>query len=203
MTINKKVKVKNPKIQILSTEIISQKWATLKKVTYNYSEDNISETHIREVYDRGDGVTILLYNKTSTNIILTRQLRLPTYFNGNSSGMLIETCAGTLEEENPAEGIIRETQEETGYEISNVEKIFEAYMSPGSVTEMIHFYIANYDNSMKTSEGGGLETEHEHIQVLEISFDKAFEMIKTGEIKDAKTIMLLQYAKINLGLSKN
>lgn len=192
--------MKNPKIEILSTEILSKNWATLSKITLQYSEDSTIEKHVREVYDRGDGATILLYNEKNKSIVLTRQFRLPTYLSGNPTGMLIETCAGTLEDENPLEAIIRETQEETGYEIYDARKIFEAYMSPGSVTEIIHFYIAKYDQSMKTSEGGGLSTENEDIQVIELSFAKALDMITNGEIKDAKTMMLLQYAQINLNL---
>lgn len=188
----------NPTITITDTEILSKNWYVLKKVTYDYQKkDGSTETQMREAYDRGNGATILLYNKNSKNVILTRQFRLPTYLNGNESGMLIEACAGLLDKDNAEDCIKRETEEETGYKIADVKKIFEAYMSPGSVTEIVHFFVAEYSKEMKINEGGGLDEEQENIEVLEIPFDKAFEMIATGEIKDAKTMMLLQYAKIN------
>jgi len=122
---------------------------------------------------------------------------MPTYLNGNENGMMIEACAGLLDTENPEECIIRETEEETGYQIKEVRKIFEVYMSPGSVTEIIYFFVGEYTSDMKVNEGGGLDEEQENIEVLEISFEKALQMIASGEIKDAKTIMLLQYAQIN------
>jgi len=188
----------NPKITILKNELLSDNWYVLKKITYDYvKNDGTTEQQVREVYDRGNGATILLYNKEQCTIILIRQFRMPTFMNGNPTGMVIEACAGLLEEENAEECIRRETEEETGYKISSAKKIFEAYMSPGSVTEIIHFFVAEYSKEMKISEGGGLDTEHENIDVLEIPFEKALQMIETGEIKDAKTIMLLQYAKIN------
>jgi nudix-type nucleoside diphosphatase (YffH/AdpP family) len=141
-----------------------------------------------------------LYNSNKKTVVLTRQFRLPTYLNGNTSGMVIEACAGLLDTENPEECIIRETEEETGYRLSSVKKVFQSYMSPGSVTEILHFFIGEYQSEMKVSEGGGLAEEHENIEVLEYSFDEAYQMIASGEINDAKTIMLLQYAKINLAL---
>ncbi len=185
------------KIKITSTEILSSNWYTLKKVTYKYFKDGEWKEQTREAYDRGNGATILLYNKENKTVILTRQFRLPSFINGNDTGMLIEACAGLLDKDNPEDCIRRETEEETGYKISQVKKIFEAYMSPGSVTEMLHFFIAEYAASMKVSEGGGVEEEQEHIDVLEMTIDEAFNMIATGEIKDAKTIILLQYAKLN------
>jgi GDP-mannose pyrophosphatase NudK len=188
----------NPKITILKNEILSDNWYLLRKLTYEYlKNDGTIEQQMREVYDRGNGAAILLYNKTGKKVILIRQFRMPTYMNGNKTGMMIEACAGILEKENPDECIRRETAEETGYQVTDVKKIFEAYMSPGSVTEIIHFFVAEYSNSMKISEGGGVASEHENIDVLELSFDLALEMIATGAINDAKTIMLLQYAKIN------
>jgi GDP-mannose pyrophosphatase NudK len=188
----------NPKVEILKSEILSDNWYILRKVTFNYlKKDGQWETQIRESYDRGNGATILLYNKNSKTVILTQQFRLPTYLNGNETGMMIEACAGLLEEENAEECIRRETEEETGYEISAVKKVFEVYMSPGSVTEIIHFFVAEYTKDMKINEGGGAADEHENIEVLELDFNKAYSMIACGEIKDAKTIMLLQYAKIN------
>ncbi len=185
-------------IDILKTEVLSNNWYTLRKVTYKqtYADGTVIEQS-REAYDRGNGATILLYNKTAGTVILTGQFRLPTYLNGNDSGYLIETCAGLLDRDNPEECIRRETEEETGYKISKVEKIFEAYMSPGSVTEMLYFFVAEYTKDMKVSEGGGVEEEQENIQVLELDYQKALEMVSTCEIKDAKTIMLLQYAQIH------
>ncbi|RQO40824.1 GDP-mannose pyrophosphatase NudK [Chryseobacterium sp. KBW03] len=189
--------MKNPNITLLNTEILSDNWYTLNKVTYSVSrKDGTTETQSREAYDRGNGAVILLYNKTSNTVILTRQFRLPTYINGNSTGMLIEACAGLLDNDNPEDCIKRETEEETGYKISKVEKIFEAYMSPGSVTEILYFFIAEYSHEMKINDGGGLEEEGENIEVLELPFEQSLSMIDTGEIKDAKTIMLLQHLRI-------
>ena len=189
----------HPKITIQKTELLSNNWYVLNKVTFDYKmEDHDSETQVREVYDRGNGAVILLYNLTKKTVVLTRQFRLPTYLNGNTSGMVIEACAGLLDAENPEECIIRETEEETGYRLSSVKKVFQSFMSPGSVTEILHFFIGEYQPNMKVSDGGGLAEEHENIEVLEYSFDQAYQMIATGEIVDAKTIMLLQYAKINL-----
>ncbi|PWN68121.1 GDP-mannose pyrophosphatase NudK [Chryseobacterium oncorhynchi] len=189
--------MQNSRIKILKTEILSDNWYTLNKVTFNIQKkDGTTETQSREAYDRGNGAVILLYNTSTNTVILTRQFRLPTYINGNTSGMLIEACAGLLDNDNPEDCIKRETEEETGYKISKVEKVFEAYMSPGSVTEILHFFIAEYSNEMKITNGGGLEEEGENIEVLELSFDKALTMIDSGEVKDAKTIMLLQYLRL-------
>jgi GDP-mannose pyrophosphatase NudK len=190
--------MKNPEIEILKTEILSDNWYTLRKITYNYlKKDGSWETQSREAYDRGNGATILLYNKNSRTVILTRQFRMSTYLNGNETGMMIEACAGLLDKDNAEECIRRETEEETGYKISAVQKLFEVYMSPGSVTETVHFFAAGYTKDMKVNEGGGIAGEQENIEVLEFDFDQAYNMIASGEIKDAKTIMLLQYAKIN------
>ncbi|HAM98994.1 MAG TPA: GDP-mannose pyrophosphatase NudK [Marinilabiliales bacterium] len=185
-------------VKILKTEVLSDNWYVLRKITYEYvKKDGTAQTQTREAYDRGNGATILLYNKLQKTVILTRQFRLPTYINGNKSGMLIEACAGLLDKENAEDCIRRETEEETGYKVSSVQKIFEAYMSPGSVTEILHFFIAEYFNEMKVGEGGGLEHEEENIEVLEIDFEQALQMIHRGEIKDGKTIMLLQYIKLH------
>ena len=185
------------KIRILKEELLSDNWYTLKKFTYEIlKKDGHWQNQIREVYDRGNGAVILLYNKEYKSVILTRQFRLPSFVNGNENGFLIEACAGLPDQDNPEEAIRRETEEETGYRIKDVRKIFEAYMSPGSVSEILHFFIAEYTASMKVHEGGGIEHEQEDIEVLETSFEKALAMIETGEIKDAKTIMLLQYLKI-------
>lgn len=185
-------------IEITNTEVLSNNWYTLKKITYrNIKPDGSVTVLSREAYDRGNGATILLYHKDTRNIILTRQFRMPTYLNGNSTGFLIECCAGLLDKDDAEACIMRETEEETGYKVTSINKVFEAYMSPGSVTELLYFFVAEYEPSMKVSEGGGLEEESENIEVLELPFDDAVQMIKTGEIKDAKTIMLLQYAQIS------
>jgi nudix-type nucleoside diphosphatase (YffH/AdpP family) len=185
------------RVKIKKTEILSKNWYTLKKVTFDYQHKNgtwIEQN--REAYDRGNGATILLYNLKTKTVILTKQFRLPTFINGNETGMLIEACAGLLDLDNPEDCIRRETEEETGFVIKSAKKIFEAYMSPGSVTEILHFFVAEYSKDMKTSSGGGVD-EHEDIEVLELSFNQALDMVKAGEIKDGKTIMLLQYLQIN------
>lgn len=188
----------NDKIRDLQTTVLSDNWYVLRKVSYEFlGRDGKWQQHAREAYDRGNGATILLYNKANQTVILTRQFRMPTYLNGNEDGYMIETCAGLLDKDNPEDCIRKETEEETGYKISAVQKVFEAYMSPGSVTEILYFFVAEYNKDMKVSDGGGLQEETENIEVMEIPFAKAVEMVKTGEIKDAKTIMLLQYAQIN------
>ncbi len=185
-------------IKILKEELLSDNWYSLKKYTYEILKDDGSSTQqTREVYDRGNGAAILLYNKEFKSVILTRQFRLPSFVNGNDKGLLIEACAGLLDQDNPEVAVKRETEEETGYRIQSVRKIFEAYMSPGSVTEILYFFIAEYTPSMKVHEGGGIEQEQEDIEVIEMKFDLAFSMIGSGEIRDAKTILLLQYMKIN------
>ena len=185
-------------IKILDTTILSDNWYILRKITYEYvKKDGTSQVQTREAYDRGNGATILLYNKSRRTVILTRQFRLPTYINGNVSGMLIESCAGLLDKDNPEDCIRRETEEETGYKVTDVRKVYEAYMSPGSVTEMLHFFIAEYAEDMKIHDGGGIEHEEENIEVLEVEIKNAMDMIDKGEIRDGKTIMLLQYIKLH------
>lgn len=189
--------MQEPHVSIEKTEILSDNWYTLKKVTFTIKKGNgDTETQSREAYDRGNGAVVLLYNTHSKNVILTKQFRLPTYINGNPTGMLIEACAGLLDNDNPEDCVKREAEEETGYKISKVEKIFEAYMSPGSVTEILHFFIAEYSDDMKINDGGGLEDEGENIEVLQLPFDETLSMIDNGEIKDAKTIMLLQHLRL-------
>lgn len=192
----------NPAVKNVHTEILSDNWYTLRKVTFDYQKkDGSWEQQNREAYDRGNGATILLYNKANKTVILTRQFRMPTYLNGNKTGMLIETCAGLLDNNNPEDCIRRETEEETGYTVSHVRKVFEAYMSPGSVTEILYFFVAEYSKEMKTSAGGGLEHDQENIEVLELPFGEALQMIANGQIRDGKTILLLQYAQIHNLLS--
>jgi GDP-mannose pyrophosphatase NudK len=186
----------NFKIKNISTEILSDNWYILRKITFDYlQKDGTYIKQNREAYDRGNGAVILLYNSDLKTVILTRQFRMPTYLNGNKDGMLIEACAGLLDEDNAEDCIKKETQEETGFQLNEVKKIFEVYMSPGSVTEILYFFVASYQKNQQISSGGGVE-EEEDIEVLGLDFNVALQMIKTGEIKDAKTIMLLQYAKI-------
>lgn len=190
--------MKNTKVTIIDTKVLSDNWYTLRKITYDYQKkDGSWQRQTREAYDRGNGATILLYNVKEKKVILTRQFRLPTFINGSESGMLIEACAGLLDKDNPEDAIRRETEEETGYKVASVRKIFEAYMSPGSVTEILYFFVAEYERSMKINDGGGVEHEQEDIEVLELDADKALSMIEAGEIRDGKTIMLLQYARLN------
>ncbi|AMR32960.1 GDP-mannose pyrophosphatase [Mucilaginibacter sp. PAMC 26640] len=185
-------------IKILKTDLLSDNWYKLNKITFEATQkDGSIITQEREAYDRGNGATILLYNREQASVVLTKQFRLPTFINGNETGMMIETCAGLLDNDQPEECIRRETEEETGYKIKSVQKVFEVYMSPGSVTEILHFFVAEYHKDMKVNDGGGAEHEQENIEVLEMSFNAALDMIKTGEIRDAKTIILLQHAQIN------
>ena len=185
-------------IRIVEEKVLSHDWYLLKKNTFELRRrDGSWQRQSRETYDRGNGATILLYNAAQGTVVLTRQFRFPTYVNGNASGQLIEACAGLLDQDDPATCIRREVEEETGFRIDGVRKIFEAYMSPGSVTEKLHFFIAEYDAKSKVSEGGGLEEETEELEVLEWRFDEALAAFQRGEICDAKTIMLLQYAAMN------
>jgi GDP-mannose pyrophosphatase NudK len=185
-------------LKITDSVVLSDNWYILKKITYRYTRNDGSEViQEREAYDRGNGAVILLYNTTKQKLILTKQFRLPTYINGNADGLLIEACAGLLDQEHPEECIRRETEEETGYRIDKVQKVFEAYMSPGSVTEMLYFFIAEYTPVMKVSDGGGLEEEQENIEVMEIGFNEAVRMVADGRIRDGKTIMLIQYLQLN------
>ncbi|WP_428231706.1 NUDIX domain-containing protein [Flavobacterium sp.] len=189
--------MKNPEIKITDTKLLSDNWYILNKVTFDYQKkDGKVESHIREVYDRGNGAAILLYNSSKKTVILTRQFRLPTYLNGNKTGMMIEVCAGLLDQDNAEQAVIREIEEETGYRLKKVQKVIETYMSPGSVTEILYLFVGEYDETMKVNDGGGLDAEQENIEVLEYTFDEAYAMIESGEITDAKTILLLQHAKI-------
>ncbi|NKI27180.1 GDP-mannose pyrophosphatase NudK [Arenibacter sp. 6A1] len=190
--------MKNNKVRNIKKELLSDNWYTLEKVTFEYEkEEGVWEAQSREAYDRGNGAAILLYNQNKGTVVLTKQFRMPTYLNGNDSGMMIEVCAGLLDGDHPEECILKEVEEETGYKIETVKKVFEAYMSPGAVTEMLYFFIGSYEDTMKVSDGGGAADETENIEVIECSFESALEMVASGEIKDAKTIMLLQYAKLN------
>lgn len=184
------------KIEIINNAVLSDNWFTLRNYTYDLiRKDGTKVKHKREVYDRGNGATILLYNRKKQTVLLVNQFRIPTYVNGNSSGMLLETCAGLLDDDSPEDCIRKEAIEETGYQVGEVEKLFELYMSPGGVTELIHFFAAEYDDESRANDGGGVEDED--IEVLEIPFSDALQMVKNGKIRDGKAVILLQYAQIN------
>jgi nudix-type nucleoside diphosphatase (YffH/AdpP family) len=184
------------RVNIIESQVLSRDWYLLKKISFDYLRNNGEwQRQTREVYDRGNGAAILLFNREKRTVVLTRQFRLPVFVNGHD-GLLIEVAAGLLEGADPEERIRAEAEEETGYRVHHVQKVFESYMSPGSVTEKLHFFIAEYDTSSKVSDGGGLEEETEELEVLEWAFEEALEAFYRGEICDAKTIMLLQYAAI-------
>lgn len=189
------------RVEITEEKLLSDNWYVLKRFTFNYLGKNGEwTTQQREAYDRGNGATILLHNSQTDTVILTRQFRLPTFVNGNPTGMLIEACAGLLDNEAPEDAIRRETEEETGYRIQSVEKVMEAYMSPGSVTEKLFFYLAEYTADTERTDGGGIDEEE--IDILEVSVWEALSMIERGDIMDGKTIMLLQHLRLKQ-LSRN
>lgn len=174
----------NERIRNIRTDLLSDNWYILKRATFEYQRrDGSWQTQTRELYDRGNGAVILLYNPEKRTVVLTRQFRMPAYVNGHPDGMLIEACAGLLDEDDPEAAIRREAEEETGYRVERIEKVMEVFMSPGSVTQR--------------SDGSGVEAEGEDIEVLELPFSQAMDMIASGEIIDAKTIMLLQYARLH------
>ena len=186
------------RIRIRDVRVLSDDWYVLKKTTFDWQRaDGTWQTVSRETYDRGNGATLLPYNLRERTVVLTRQFRYPAYVNGYDD-FLIETAAGLLDEASPEDRIRSEVEEETGYRLRDVRKVFECFMSPGSVTERLHFFIAEYDAGMRVADGGGVAAEGEEIQVLELPFDGAMAMVGRGEIADAKTIMLLQYAALNL-----
>ncbi|GAB3808904.1 GDP-mannose pyrophosphatase NudK [Spirosoma humi] len=183
------------RVQITEEKLLSDNWYVLKRFTFNYLGKNGRwTTQQREAYDRGNGATILLHNPDTDTVILTRQFRLPTFVNGNPTGMLIEACAGLLDDEGPDDAIRRETEEETGYRIESVQKVMEAYMSPGSVTEKLFFYLAEYSADTERNAGGGIDEEE--IDILELPVNQAYDMVTRGEIMDGKTIMLLQHLRL-------
>lgn len=185
------------RVRVRAVKTLSDDWYVLKKTTFDFlRRDGTWQTQNRETYDRGNGAAILLYNRTHGTVVLTRQFRFPAYVNGLADGMLIEVCAGLLDEDDPEECIKREAEEEAGFVVHNPRKVFEAYMSPGSVTERLFLFVAEYEREHRVSAGGGDEQEGEDIEVLEIPLEEAMAMIGRGEILDGKTIMLLQYAKL-------
>jgi len=186
------------RIRIHKVETLSDDWFLLQKTTFDYRRNDGSwQRQTRETYDRGHGATILLYNRERRTVVLVRQFRFPTWGNGHD-GFLIETAAGLLDQASPEERIKAEVEEETGYRVGEVRKVFEAFMSPGSVTERLYFFVAEYDPSSRPGDGGGLAEEGEDIEVLEMTMDEAMRMMASGEIADGKTIMLLQYAALHL-----
>jgi len=181
------------RVRIIDTTVLSDDWYVLKKTTFDFlRRDGTWQRQSRETYDRGNGATILLFNSARRTVILTRQFRLPAFVNGHD-GMMVEAAAGLLDNASPEERIRAEVEEETGYRVQDVRKIFEAYMSPGSVTEKLHFFVAEYDAATRVGDGGGVEAEGEDLEVMELALDDALMAVHRGEIVDAKTIMLLQH----------
>jgi GDP-mannose pyrophosphatase NudK len=186
------------RVHIKSKEVVSNGHAVLQKIRYTIENGHESQEQQREVYDHGNAVAVLLYNNENKTFLFTRQFRLPTFLNGNDSGQLLEVCAGLIEENEPAETTLkREVLEETGYRIDVLEKVAEAYSSAGVLTELLHLFIAPYRRAQKQESGGGLKEEGENIKLVEMSFSGAFEMLKNGEFRDAKTIILLQHFALN------
>lgn len=187
------------KVKNIIHKVLSKAWATLYEIKYDYQfKDGHWKQISRECYNRGNGTAILLYNPKKETVILTQQFRMPAYENDKEDGMSIEACAGAIDKnESPEKTIIREVEEEVGYKIKRAKQVCQAYTSPGALTEKMYLFVAEYTDAMKVNEGGGVAHENEEIEVLELSFSKTLKMIETGEIQDAKTIMLLQYAQIH------
>ncbi|GLQ50986.1 NUDIX domain-containing protein [Dyella flava] len=186
------------RVRVIESQVLSDDWYLLKKTVFDFRRaDGSWQRQQRETYDRGNGATVLLYQLATRRVVLIRQFRFPAYVNGHD-GMLVEAPAGLLDQATPEQRIRAEVEEETGYRVGEVRKVFEAFMSPGSVTEKLYFFVAEYDAASKISRGGGIEEEGEDIEVLELPFDAAMAMVKRGEIVDGKTIMLLQYAALHV-----
>lgn len=186
-------------IKNITHNILSKAWATLLRIDYDYQfKDGKVKRLSRECYNRGNGAAVLLYNIEKSTVILTKQFRMPVYENDKSEGMSIEVCAGAIDKNESAKTtILREIEEEVGYKLKDAKHVLEAYTSPGAMTEKLYLFVAEYSDVMKVSDGGGLDAEDEEIEVLELAFSDALHMIKTKQIIDAKTILLLQYAQIN------
>jgi nudix-type nucleoside diphosphatase (YffH/AdpP family) len=188
----------NPNVRITGIDVLSDSWYTLRRVDFDYRDGHGQwKSQQREAYDRGNGATILLVNWDRRTVILTRQFRMPAYLNGHADGMLTESAAGLLDGEDAEAAIRREVEEETGYRVRSTRRLFELFMSPGSVTERVAFFVADYTDSDRVSPGGGVAEEDEHIEVLEVGLDEAFRLVDRGEICDGKTVLLLQWAKLN------
>jgi nudix-type nucleoside diphosphatase (YffH/AdpP family) len=192
----------NERVRIVEQRVLADDWFVLKKNIFDYRHSSGRWQRLqRETYDRGDGAALLLFNRARGTVVLTRQFRFPAYANGLADGMLVEACAGLLDNEAPEVAIRREVEEETGFAVRMPRKVFEAFMSPGSVTERLHFFVAEYEPGDRVSQGGGDASEGEDIEVLELPLERALAMIGTGEIQDGKTIMLLQHAAL-VGLER-
>lgn len=188
----------NPDVVVRDVELIAAAWHVLRRTTFDYRHaDGRWTTEQRETYDRGDGATILLYDPVRRTVLLTRQFRFPVYVNGHPDGMLIETAAGLLDDDAPADAIRREATEELGVEVGELEHVFDVWMSPGSVTERLHFYAAPYTPASRTGAGGGVADEGEDIEAVELPFDEALAGTTDGRVADAKTVMLLQWAALH------
>jgi nudix-type nucleoside diphosphatase (YffH/AdpP family) len=186
------------RIRVQNVRVLSDNWYVLKTTTLEWRRANGDwQTQARETYDRGNGATLLPYHLAQRTVVLVRQFRYPAFVNGYDD-LLIEAAAGLLDDESPEVRIRAEAEEETGYRLGDIKKVFEAFMSPGSVTEKLHFFVAEYDSAMRVGSGGGLADEGEDIEVLELPIDQALAMIGDGRIADAKTIMLLQYAALHI-----
>ena len=191
------------RIKIISETTLYKGWSTLKEYIIAYTrQDGRTETQTREIYDSGDGAAVLLYNPIAKKILLIRQFRLPVLLHGHTDGFIIECCAGMLDELNPEQAIIKEIEEETGYKVSDVTKIYEAFATPGAHKEKIHFYTAQYNSTMKIHSGGGDISEQEDIEILEYGYDEIDHLLRSGSIIDAKTIILLQWAMMNFGIGR-
>ena len=186
------------RIRVKDVRLLSDSWYTLKTTTFEWRRrDGTWQTQQRETYDRGNAAVILPYNPKHRTVVLIKQFRYPAYVNGYDE-LMIEAAAGLLDDESPENRIRAEAEEEAGYRLRDVHKVFEAFMSPGSVTERLHFFVAEYEPDMKIGDGGGLRDEGEDIEVIEPTIDEALAMISDGRIADAKTIMLLQYAALKI-----
>lgn len=189
---------RNPRVRVDDVELLAAGWHVLRATTFRYRvDDGEWVTQTRETYDRGNGATILLFDAARRTVLLTRQFRYPVYVNDHPDGMLVETAAGLLDDDDPVTAIRREAEEETGVRVDDVQHVFDVYMSPGSVTERLHFFAAAYDGSTREGDRGGLIDEGEEIEILEYDIDEALSMIRDGSIQDAKTIMLLQWAVLD------
>lgn len=187
----------NERVRIVEQCVLADDWFVLKKNIFDYRlRSGDWQRQQRETYDRGDGATLLLFNRARRTVVLTRQFRFPAYANGLADGMLVEACAGLLDNDAPEVAIRREVEEETGIAVRTPRKVFEAFMSPGSVTERLHFFVAEYEAGDRLGNGGGDAAEGEDIEVLELPLERALAMIGSGEIQDGKTIMLLQHAAL-------
>jgi GDP-mannose pyrophosphatase NudK len=185
------------RIRIVGVETLAEDWYVLRKYRFEFRRSDGSwQTLSREAYDRGNGAVILLYSRARRSVFLTRQFRLPAFVNGHPDGMLLESPAGLLDAQDPADAIRREVEEETGFRLANVEPVFTAYMSPGSVTERLHFFVAEVEPGDRVASGGGDAGEGEDIEVVELPFALALAAIGRGEVVDGKTIMLLYHARI-------